>query len=125
MSHPAAVLAADVAARYIASWNETDGERRQSLLDEHWTADAQYADPLMRGDGLVQVTGLIGAVHQRFPGFRFSLLGTPDGDGDYVRFRWSLGPAGVEAPVEGSDVLLLRDGRIARVIGFIDKAPAA
>jgi hypothetical protein len=121
MSHTAAA----VAERYIAAWNETDGERRQTLLDEHWSTDAQYADPLMRGDGLVQITGLIGAVHQRFPGFRFALLGTPDGHGEYVRFRWSLGPAGAEAPVEGSDVLQLRDGRIARVIGFIDKAPTA
>jgi hypothetical protein len=121
MSHSAAT----VAERYIATWNETDGERRQGLLDQHWAADAQYVDPLMRGDGPVQITGLIGAVHQRFPGFRFSLLGTPDGHGDYLRFRWSLGPAGAEAPIEGSDVLLLRGGRIAQVIGFIDKAPAA
>lgn len=120
MSHSAVAIAQS----YIEAWNQTDGERRQTLLDQHWAPDASYADPLMRGDGLVQITGLIGAVHQRFPGFRFALLGTPEGHGEFVRFRWSLGPAGIEPPVEGSDVLLLRDGRIRQVIGFIDKAPA-
>src|SRR3954464_15703040 len=32
--------------------------------------------------------GLIGAVHERFPNFRFSLLGEPDGFGTNVRFSW-------------------------------------
>src|SRR3954468_982862 len=36
--------------------------------------------------------GLIGAVHERFPNFRFSLLGEPDGFGTNVRFSWGLGP---------------------------------
>jgi len=115
---------AALAEHYIALWNERDGERRQALLDQHWTDDAQYVDPLMRGDGPVQITGLIGAVQQRFPDFRFSLLGTADGHGEQLRFRWSLGPAGAQAPIEGSDVLLLRDGRIQRVIGFLDRVPA-
>ena len=60
----------------------------------------------------------------RFPGFRFTLLGTPDGHGDYVRLAWALGPDGSPAPIEGSDVVTLEGGRIRRVIGFIDRAPA-
>ena len=79
----------------------------------------------MRADGTVQVAGLVAAVQQRFPGFRFALTGTPDGHGEFVRLSWSLGPEGGAAPIEGSDVVELRDGRIGRVIGFIDRAPAA
>jgi hypothetical protein len=114
-----------VARAYLDTWNETDDERRRSLLRQHWTNDACYADPLMRGEGEAHIAGLVAAVHQRFPGFRFRLLGTPSGHGEYVRLAWSLGPQGSEPPIEGSDVVVLQDGRIRQVIGFIDRAPAA
>ena len=113
-----------VATRYLDAWNEADADRRARLLREHWADDARYVDPLMRGDGLQQIDALIAAVHARFPGFRFALANGADGHGDHVRFSWSLGPAGGEAPIAGSDVVELRDGRIARVIGFLDRVPA-
>ncbi|HSC63703.1 MAG TPA: nuclear transport factor 2 family protein, partial [Caldimonas sp.] len=98
MSDPLAI-----ASRYLATWNETDAQRRRRLLAETFTDDAGYVDPLMSGSGAAQLDGLIGGVHARFPGFRFAVLGTPDGHGDHVRFSWSLGPAGAEAPIKGSD----------------------
>ena len=113
-----------VATCYLDAWNEGDGDRRARLLREHWTDDARYVDPLMRGDGLQQIDALMAAVHERFPGFRFALANGADGHGDHVRFSWSLGPAGSEPPIAGSDVVELRDGRIARVIGFLDRVPA-
>lgn len=119
------VDAATIAQAYIETWNESNAERRMAVLDRHWTRDATYVDPLMRGDGSAQISGLVGAVHERFPGFRFRLTGKPDGHGDYVRLSWSLGPDGTEPPIEGSDVVRLRDGRICNVIGFIDRAPGA
>ncbi|MGE5115216.1 MAG: nuclear transport factor 2 family protein [Betaproteobacteria bacterium] len=117
--------AAAIARTYVDTWNEPDEARRRSMLSRHWTEDASYVDPLMRGEGAAQISGLVGAVQQRFPGFRFALTGTPNGHGDVVRLSWSLGPAGAEPPIEGSDVVVLRDGRIRSVIGFIDRAPAA
>ncbi len=120
MSNPAAIASA-----YLATWNETDATKRLSLLTTHWTGDASYVDPLMGAEGIAQISGLVGAVHERFPGFRFELTGTPNGHGRYVRLAWTLGPEGAEPPIEGSDVVLLDEGRIGQVIGFIDRAPAA
>jgi hypothetical protein len=116
--------ATTIARNYLQAWNETDPELRGRLLRKSWTSDARYVDPLMSGDGLEQVDGLIAGVHQRFPGSRFALVGQPDGHGEHVRFSWSLGPAGVAPPIEGSDVVELDGGRIRRVIGFLDKVPA-
>jgi len=116
--------ATTIATNYLQAWNETDAARRASLLREHWTADASYVDPMMSGEGPAQIGALISAVHERFPGFRFSLLDTPDGHGEHVRFSWSLGPAGAEPPIKGSDVVSLQGGRIRRVIGFLDQVPA-
>lgn len=113
-----------VATTYLRAWNETDTARRAALLRDGWSEDARYVDPLMSGRGAEQIGQLIGGVHERFPGFRFALLGEPNGHGDHVRFAWSLGPAGAEPPIKGSDVVELHEGRIARVIGFLDQVPA-
>jgi hypothetical protein len=113
-----------IAEQYIATWNETDAQRRMALLRQHWNADARYADPLASVAGVNEISRLIGGVHERFPGFVFGLTGSADGHGEHVRFSWSLGPAGVQAPVEGSDVVVLSEGRISNVIGFLDKVPA-
>ena len=114
---------AHIAERYIAVWNETDALRRQRLLAETWAPDATYVDPLQRSDGLEQISAMIGAVHDRFPGFTFALDGEADGYGVYVRFSWGLGPAGADAPIKGSDVAVLTAGRLCSIIGFLDQVP--
>jgi hypothetical protein len=113
-----------VARDYIALWNETDAARRGALLARQWTAAATYVDPLARAGGAGEIGAYIGGVHQRFPDNRFALIGEAGGHGDHERFRWTLGPAGAEAPIEGSDVITLSGGRVVGVIGFLDKVPA-
>lgn len=115
--------AAQIAQRYIDSWNETDVQRRAGLLAALWTEDARYVDPMMAGEGRAQIDALIAGVHQQFPGFRFALAGKPDGYGDKVRFSWTLGPDG-QSLVEGTDFGVVENGRLASVIGFLDKVPA-
>lgn len=117
--------AQDIAETYVAAWNEADPVRRLALLTQGWAEDAVYGDPLGRAAGHAEIAGLIGAVQARFPGFRFALKGPADGYGEAVRFSWVLGPDGAEPPIEGSDVVIVDDGRIARVIGFLDKVPQA
>jgi len=112
-----------IAREYIALWNETDGSRRARLLAEQWAISAIYVDPLAKVAGRDEIGAYIGGVHQRFPDYRFDLIGEANGHGDHVRFSWSLGPDGGEAPIEGSDVLTIEDGQVARVIGFLDKVP--
>jgi hypothetical protein len=115
----------DIADRYIATWNETDPRKRAELLRGAWTPDAAYADPIAKAAGPAELDALIGGVQGRFPDFRFTLIGSPDGHGDYIRLSWSLGPIGGQAPIEGSDVVTIEGGRIAKVIGFLDKVPQA
>jgi hypothetical protein len=112
-----------IARDYIALWNETDASRRARLLGEQWTPNATYVDPLAKAAGPNEIGAYIGGVHQRFPDFRFALLGEAEGYGDHLRFSWTLGPAVGEAPIEGSDVVTLQGERIAGVVGFLDKVP--
>jgi hypothetical protein len=113
-----------IAHCYIDLWNERTPSRRRELLSETWTADASYVDPLMKGDGPDGIDALISGVQQRFPDFRFKLIGEPNGYGDHVRFSWGLGPDGVDSPIKGTDFAVLKDGRIRSVTGILDQVPA-
>lgn len=113
-----------LAASYIAAWNETDPARRRALVEKTFSGSVSYVDPLMAGDGHDGIDALIAGVQQRFPGFSFSLLSGANGYGGHVRFSWELGPDGVQAPIQGSDVAVIEDGRFARIIGFLDRVPA-
>jgi hypothetical protein len=112
-----------IANAYIAVWNETDPARRRALIGQGWTEDARYVDPLMSGAGQDEISGMIGAVHERFPGFRFNLIGQADGHGDHVRFSWGLGPDGADAPIKGTDFVVVAGGRLKTVTGFLDQVP--
>ena len=112
-----------IAEDYIAFWNAPEPARRRAMFEIGWRPDASYADPLMRGAGAEEIGALVAGAQARFPGFRFRLKGSPNGHGEFLRFSWELGPEGVAATIEGSDVLRLKDGRIAEVIGFLDKVP--
>lgn len=117
----------DLIDRYLACWNETDAEARRALLAEHWSADADYVDPMIEVSGLEALDATIAAVQAQFPGFVFSVAGAPlDGHHDVARFGWGLGPAGAEPPIVGFDVVQTdADGRIVRVLGFLDRVPTA
>ncbi|WP_443216732.1 nuclear transport factor 2 family protein [Rhizobium sp. Root1203] len=119
------INAATIAARYIEVWNETDTSRRQALLTEHWAADALYVDPLMKGHERAEISRLIGAAQERFPGFRFALEGDADGYGDRVRFSWRFGPDSEPDMIMGTDFALIENGQLKQVTGFLDKVPAA
>jgi hypothetical protein len=115
----------DLAQRYIDAWNETDASARRAAVDQLYTADAKYVDPMAVADGREAITTMIGAIQEQFPDFRFRLAGPVDGHHNQARFGWELGPAGSPAPVVGFDVAVSdASGRIQTVLGFLDRVPA-
>ena len=135
MSHPTATPDAVVEA-YVATWNETDPARRRAFLAAAWSETGIYRDPAMAGDGPAGIDAMLAGMQAKFPGFvlaRTSKIdthggspGSPSGGAGarYLRFTWSLGPAGGPSVVEGVDFCTLApDGRRASVVGFIDKMP--
>jgi SnoaL-like domain len=115
----------ELAQRYIDTWNETEPSARRTAVDQLYTEDARYVDPMAVADGRAAIASMIGAVQQQFPDFSFRLAGPVDGHHNQARFGWELGPAGSEAPIVGFDVAVSDDsGRIQTVLGFLDKVPA-
>ena len=128
----AATVAAEAAEAtvetYVATWNETDAARRQASIARAWAASGRYRDPIMASDGPAEIDAMLAAVQARFPGFvlkRTSKVDSHVAAGErFVRFGWSLGPASGPTVVEGVDFGTLdQDGKLASIVGFIDKAP--
>lgn len=114
----------DVIVRYLDCWNETDPAARRQLIDEVWTMDAEYTDPLAQARGRDEIDATIGAVQQQFPGLVFSLAGPIDAHHQQARFTWGLGPEGAEPLVIGFDVAVTDEhDKIRTVLGFLDKVP--
>ena len=78
--------------RYIASWNETDPERRRKLVGELWADQASYIDPLAEAYGQDEIDAVIAAAQAQFPGFVFTLNGPVNAHHQQARFTWDLGP---------------------------------
>lgn len=112
--------------RYFEAWNATEPEALAKAVAEAWSVDGGYTDPLADVRGHEQITAVIAAAHQQFPGFSFRPLGAVDGHHDTARFSWELvNEADGSAPVAGFDVITLdADGRIRSVLGFLDRVPA-
>ena len=114
-----------LAGQYIAAWNETDPSARRALIEEIWAEDGRYVDPLAEVTGRDQIDAVIAAAQAQFAGMTFRLAGPVDAHHDQARFTWQLGPDGADAVVVGFDVAQRNaDGRLALVLGFLDKVPS-
>jgi hypothetical protein len=113
----------DLVDRYIAVWNETDDERRRSLIARTWTEDSTYLDPLMRGEGRSGIDAMIQGVQGQFPGLLFRRTSEVDAHNDRVRFAWELGPEGGQALAGGVDFGVIVGDRLQTITGFLDFAP--
>ena len=114
-----------VVEAYVASWNETDAGKRRAGIARAWAEAGRYRDPVMTSDGHAGVDAMLAGVQARFPGFVLKRTSKVDQHNGHLRFAWSLGPADGPSVVEGVDVCALApDGRLASVVGFIDKSAA-
>ncbi|MFF7985238.1 nuclear transport factor 2 family protein [Streptomyces sp. NPDC007901] len=114
------------AARYFEAWNATEPEALRKAVAAAWAPEGSYTDPLADVAGHAQIAAVIAAAHEQFPGFAFRPLGAVDGHHDTARFGWELvNEADGSAPVAGFDVVTIdEEGRIRRVLGFLDRVPA-
>lgn len=118
--------ATTVVDRYLASFNETDPDRRRELIEKLYTPDCGYTDTQVELSGCKEIDEFIAGVQNHFPGFVFSLGSPVDAHHDQARFNWHATAPGESEPTYiGFDVIITTDGQIQRVYGFIDRGPGA
>ena len=105
-------------------FGENDPARRRVAIDEIFTEDCVFYDPMggvYRGrDEIDRIAGAVRATHLDF---RYQPIAEPQEVGNSGRVQWLEGRPG-EAPAHaGTDFIVARDGRIAAVYLFFDKLP--
>jgi len=111
--------------RYFDMWNETDADRRRTLIAQIWTTGATYVDPRLSGKGHAGIDEMVEAVHGLYPGLVFRRLGGVDTHNGSARFAWSFGPKDGQPLVTGVDFAVIAEGRLASVTGFFEPAQQA
>ncbi|HEY7200896.1 MAG TPA: nuclear transport factor 2 family protein [Candidatus Dormibacteraeota bacterium] len=116
----------DIVDRYIASWNETDGQRRRELIDGLYANDGGYTDPHVDLAGPDQIEEFVAATQARFPGYVFTLGSDVDAHHNQARFNWhATAPGAAEPAYVGFDVIATDGARVRQVYGFLDRTPSA
>jgi hypothetical protein len=102
----------------LGVFNERDEAARLPVLRELYGPDARFSDHDGVAVGPDEIEAKIVDLHARTPGFVFvpgqfhevQNLGVVD---------WSYGPAGADPVVLGTDVVIVRDGRIAELYVYL------
>ncbi|GCE01958.1 nuclear transport factor 2 family protein [Embleya hyalina] len=116
---------AALVARYLAAWNEPDPHTPSPPVEEIWTEDGSYDDPVSAAAGYPAIRARIAEVREQFPGMAFTVVGEIEAHHDVARVFWELGLPGAAPVLTGIDVLVLGgDGRIRAVHGFFDRMPS-
>ena|SRR5258706_10782939 len=103
-------------------FGEGDPARRRAAIDELFTEDGVFYDPMSgahRGrDEIDRIAGEVRAMH---PDFQYQPIAEPEELGDSGRIRWLSGRPGEARAYAGTDFIIARDGRIAALYLFFDK----
>jgi SnoaL-like domain len=109
---------------YLAAWNEQDGQARAQLIQQAWTREGRYVDPMLAAEGHAAISEMVAAVHSKFPGHVFRRTSGIDAHNGQVRFGWELAAPDGAITVAGLDVGELgADGRLTRITGFFGALP--
>ena len=116
----------DLMLRNLADvFGEGDPARRRAAIAELWAEDGAFYAPdgIHRGhDAIDRNAGAVRATH---PSFRYTPLGTPEEvHGTAGRVRWVSGAPGERPAYAGTDIVIVRNGRIAALYMFFDPLPA-
>jgi hypothetical protein len=106
-------------ANLLEVFAERNPERRWAAIERTYTEDVAFLDP----DEVVQGRAALSAKAQRIldgaPGFVFASAGPVYAFHDLAYLAWNFGPDGAAPVVTGTDVALVRDGRISRIYTFL------
>jgi len=116
----------EVIDAYFQAWNETDAARRQALLEQSITPEAELIDPTGRWRGIKGVSERIGKYLSSAPDTRVVPSSGLDAHHDVGRYSWSVVDADGHEIIGGLDVVeRAQDGRLARVAMFHGPLPSA
>src|SRR6266404_931780 len=71
-------------------FGEPDATKRKGVIAELWNGDGVFVDPFGRVVGRGAINESVSHLHQKFPGFVFTPIGSPEAFHDIGRFSKRL-----------------------------------
>src|SRR4051812_34221618 len=94
--------------------------RRRAAIDELYTEDCTVLLPIGRYAGRAALDQIAGELRASHPNFVYTPHRRPQAVQDGGRLAWGSGPPGEPPSYTGTDVIIVRDGRIAALYVFLD-----
>jgi hypothetical protein len=111
---------------YVATWNESDLDKRLALIDKAWAEDGRYVAESSDVTGHSAINDNVVRIQEKYPNRIFFRTSDIFSLRDRARFTWAmLDPAG-SATIAGVDYALFApDGRLRRITCIYDRKPRA
>src|SRR5689334_1241798 len=108
-------------ANLLEVFAERDPERRWAAIERTYTDDVVFLDPDEVVQGRPALTEKAQRILDDAPGLVFAPAGPVHANHDLAYQAWTFGPDGAAPVVTGTDVALVRDGRISRIYTFLTR----
>lgn len=109
---------------YVATWNESDMDKRLALIEEAWAPEGRYVAESSDVTGHGAINDNVVRIQEKYPNRIFLRTSDVFSLRDRARFTWAmLDPAG-SATIAGVDYALFgADGRLRRITCVYDRKP--
>lgn len=106
-------------ANLLGVFGERDAERRRAAIAETYAPDVTFADPESTTTGTDALDAKAQSLLDGAPDFVFAPDGPVRVAGDLGYLAWGFGPQEGPPAVQGLDIALVVDGRIAKLWTFV------
>jgi hypothetical protein len=103
-----------------AVFNERDAVRRREAIEALYAPDATMRDPAGSNAGWDGIAAAVARIQPDAPEVSFSVTSGPEAIDDLGRVGWALGAPGAPPVARGTDIAIVRDGRIVKLYTFLD-----
>jgi hypothetical protein len=101
-------------------FNARDADRRRAAIDELWNKDGVFIDPGGVHEGVEKINAVAELLFTQFEGYVFSARGPGQSIHGVGRLPWSYGPPDDPQRMTGTDVGVVKDGKLTALYVFID-----
>jgi hypothetical protein len=105
---------------YFTCWNTTDADARLAAVEATWAPEARSVDPMADVTGHAELTGMFAGFHDLYAGHSFRQRGGVDEHHGIARWGWEMVDPTGTVVLDGIDVAMVTDRKIAYLVGFFD-----
>jgi hypothetical protein len=111
---------------YVASWNESDMDKRWALIVTAWAEDGRYVAESSDVTGHAAINDNVVRIQEKYPNRIFLRTSDIFHHKDRARFTWAMLDLAGSATIGGVDyALFAEDGRLRRITCVYDRKPRA